>query len=148
MLLLVASAFAVHAEAATTPAPAGIAVDVDGNVYVSDYALDRVLKLGSDGTLLAQWGGSGSSPGQFSAPFGVAVDERTLYVVDQLNSRVQKFGSDGTVLAGWGGRALAVGELRTPFGVAVAGGRVYVADFGNDRVQVFRDRWHTARVGG
>src|SRR3954467_720348 len=69
----------------SSPAPAGIAVDSDGSVYVSDYATDRVLKFGADGTVLQQWGGSGTALGQFSAPFGVAVDDRTVYVVDQLN---------------------------------------------------------------
>jgi DNA-binding beta-propeller fold protein YncE len=75
------------------PAPAGIAVDAEGNVYVSDYALDRVVKFGPEGTVLAQWGSSGSALGQFNSPFGVALDEHnTLYVVDQLNNRVQRFG--------------------------------------------------------
>jgi DNA-binding beta-propeller fold protein YncE len=129
---------ALAAEDALAPAPAGIVVDSDGAVYVTDYALDRVLKLGSDGSLLGQWGSSGSAVGQFSAPFGVAVDsEHTVYVVDQLNGRVQKFASDGTSLGAWGSTGAGSDQLRTPFGVAVAAGRVYVADFGNDRVQVY-----------
>src|SRR6185369_14139532 len=118
--LTVSSVFA--ADGPVAPAPAGIAVDAEGNVYVTDQALDRVVKFASDGTPLIQWGASGTSPGQFNAPFGVAIDDRTLYVVDQLNSRVQKFGTDGTVLGGWGVAGAASGELRTPFGVAVSGG--------------------------
>jgi DNA-binding beta-propeller fold protein YncE len=133
----VSVALAAPDSAPISPAPAGIAVDSDGNVYVSDYALDRVVKFASDGTLLSQWGTSGAAAGQFSAPFGIAVDDHTLYVVDQLNSRVQKFATDGTVLGAWGAAGAGSGEFRTPFGVAVGGGRVYVADFGNDRVQVF-----------
>src|SRR4029077_10880139 len=118
------------------PAPAGIAVDGEGNVYVSDYALDRVVKFGPDGVVLAQWGGSGSNPGQLNAPFGVAIDDRnTLFVVDQLNNRVQHFAAGGSVLGPWGGAGAGASDLRTPFGVADAGGRIYVADFGNDRVQ-------------
>src|SRR5438105_326684 len=73
------------------PAPAGIVVDGEGDVYVSDYALDRMVKFGSDGSVLAQWGSSGNGLGQFNAPFGVALDERNiLYVVDQLNNRLQR----------------------------------------------------------
>ena len=125
-------------EMPTAPAPANIAVDPEGDVYVTDYAFDRVLKFASDGTLLQQWGGSGSAMGQLSGPFGVAVDDRgALYVVEQLNNRVQKFATDGTPLTWWGEAGAGHGALRTPFGAAVAGGRVYVADFGNDRVQVF-----------
>ncbi|MDQ6670308.1 MAG: hypothetical protein M3069_06085 [Chloroflexota bacterium] len=136
--LVLATVFPSAWAADNPPAPAGIAVDGDGNVYVSDYALDRVVKFGPDGSVLGQWGGSGSGPGQLNAPFGVAVDDHnTLFVVDQLNNRVQHFAADGSVLGVWGGAGAGASDLRTPFGVAVAGGRVYVADFGNDRVQVF-----------
>src|SRR5207248_3319570 len=128
---------AVEPGSPSQPAPAGIAVDTDGSVYVSDYALDRILKFASDGTVAAQWGGSGSAPGQFSAPFGVAVDEHVVYVVDQLNGRVQKFAPDGTPLAAWGTTGAGSDQMRTPFGIAVSSGHVYVADFGNDRVQVY-----------
>src|ERR1700716_4494419 len=94
---------AADQSAVSQPAPAGIAVDSEGNVYVSDYALDRLVKFGPDGTVLAQWGSSGSALGQFNSPFGVALDERnTLYVVDQLNNRLQRFSSDGTPMGAWG----------------------------------------------
>ena len=53
----------------------------------------------TDGSVLAQWGTSGSGVGQFNAPFGVAVDgSNTVFVVDQLNNRVQRFQADGTAL--------------------------------------------------
>ena len=68
------AAFAAEQAKPVPPAPAGIAVDSDGNVYVSDYALDRVVKFGPEGTVLAQWGSSGSALGQFNSPFGVALD--------------------------------------------------------------------------
>jgi tripartite motif-containing protein 71 len=131
-------AFADERAAPSPPAPAGIAVDSDGNVFVSDYGLDRILKFAPDGSLLTQWGGSGSALGQFSSPFGVALDSsNTLYVADQLNNRVQRFASDGTALGAWGAPGAGANELRTPFGVAVGAGHVYIADFGNDRVQVY-----------
>jgi DNA-binding beta-propeller fold protein YncE len=117
------AAFAAEQAKPVPPAPAGIAVDSDGNVYVSDYALDRVVKFGPDGSILAQWGGSGNALGQFSSPFGVALDDRnTIYVVDQLNNRLQRFSADGSVLSAWGAAGAGAGDLRTPFGVAVGGG--------------------------
>ncbi len=147
--LAVGLVLAADEPAPSSPAPAGIAVDPsDGSVYVSDYALDRVLKFGSDGTLLAQWGGSGSALGQFSAPFGVAVGEGSVYVVDQLNGRIQKFATDGTPVGAFGSVGGGNDQLRTPFGITLAGGRIYVADFGNDRVQVFStDGSWTAMLG-
>ena len=128
--------FAANTDAPPVPAPAGIAVDADGNVYVTDYALDRVVKFAPDGTVLAQWGSSGSGPGQFSSPFGVAVDGSNVVVVDQLNNRVQRFATDGSLQGAFGTAGAGPGDFRTPFGVALAGGHVYVADFGNDRVQI------------
>ena len=77
VVLLTATWLPTYASAAeqaspSQPAPAGIAVDGEGNVYVSDYALDRLVKFGPDGSVLAQWGSSGNALGQFNAPFGVA----------------------------------------------------------------------------
>src|SRR5260370_40814343 len=102
VVLTQTSAAAADQASSNQPAPAGIAVDSDGNVYVSDYALDRLVKFGPDGTVLAQCGSSGSSLGQFNSPFGVALDEHNpLYVADQLNNRLQRFGPDSTVMAAW-----------------------------------------------
>jgi DNA-binding beta-propeller fold protein YncE len=120
------------------PAPSNVAVDDEGDVYVTDYAGDRVLKFSPDGAVLGEWGGHGAGPGQFSGPFGVTLDQRNaIYVVDQLNGRIQKFSPEGVFLAAWGGAGAAGGQLRTPFGAASVPRGVYVADFGNDRVLLF-----------
>jgi tripartite motif-containing protein 71 len=138
MLLAPAVAFAQDSSAQSLPAPAGLTVDAEGAVYVTDYTYDRVVKFGADGSVLEQWGSSGNASGQFDAPFGICVDDHGfVYVVDQLNNRIQKFAADGSAQMAWGKAGAARGDLRTPFAVAASGGRVYVADFGNDRVQVF-----------
>lgn len=138
ILLAPGVALAQDASAPSPPAPAGLTVDSDGDVYVTDYTYDRVVKFGPDGSVLQQWGSSGNGSGQFDAPFGISVDEHGfVYVVDQLNNRIQKFGADGSSQTAWGKAGAGKGDLRTPFAVAASGGRVYVADFGNDRVQVF-----------
>jgi DNA-binding beta-propeller fold protein YncE len=143
-------AFAADPNAPSAPSPAGIALDSDGNLYVTDYALDRIVKFAPDGTLLGQWGSTGNAPGQFSSPFGVAIDaSNTLFVVDQLNNRVQRFATDGTPMGVWGTAGAGAGDLRTPFGVAISNGHVYVADFGNDRVDIFTlDGSFVSMLGG
>src|SRR5260221_1039152 len=151
VLVLPTTAAAADQSSPNQPAPAGIAVDSDGNVYVSDYALDRLVKFGPDGTVLAQWGSSGSSLGQFNSPFGVALDEHnTLYVVDQLNNRVQRFGPDGSVMAAWGAAGAGAGDLRTPFGgaVAVGGGPAVVGGFGHCPGQVYGSAGAPAKTLG
>jgi tripartite motif-containing protein 71 len=136
--------------AARSAAPSNVVVDDAGNLYVTDYAGDRVMKFSPDGAVLAEWGGPGTGQGQFSGPFGVTLDEHNgVYVVDQLNSRIQKFSPDGEFLAAWGGAGAAAGQLRTPFGAASVPAGVYVADFGNDRVLFFaHDGQLVRRWGG
>jgi hypothetical protein len=53
----------------------------------------------------AQFGGpSGSGAGEFSEPFGIAVDQQSAdtYIADRNNDRVDKFGPAGEFLLAWG----------------------------------------------
>jgi len=141
--------------------PHGIAVDGNGNVYVSDSSNDRIQKFDADGNYAGQWGGLGDEGGQFDNPTGVAVDDAgNVYVADSFNNRVQKFDAAGNFLLAWGynvidggginfeictpadtcqagSSATGNGAFDDPFGVAVYGTTVYVADTFNHRVQVF-----------
>ena len=70
-----------------------IAIDPEGNVYVSDENLDRIQKFTSEGVFLSMWGSNGTSPGQFQVSWGVGTDaDGNLFVADIYNHRVQKFG--------------------------------------------------------
>jgi DNA-binding beta-propeller fold protein YncE len=121
--------------------PEGIAVDGQGNVYVSEVNNNRIQKLSRDGKSIAVFGGPQSdAPGQFNQPFGLSIDRAgNLYVADLLNNRVQKLSPTGQPLAVFGmGAGAANGQLVNPRGVAVdAAGNVYVSDTQNHRVQEF-----------
>ena len=119
--------------------PAGIALDSQENVYVSDEWLNRVSVFDEDGAYLRCWGSFGDGPGQFNRPSGLAIDEADgVYVVDSLNHRVQRLTTDGAFVAGWGEVGGAAGQLDSPWGIALdSEGNVYVADHGNHRVQKF-----------
>ena len=68
--------------------PNGIAIDRDGNIYVADAGNHLVLKLGPDGSVIAQW--SGPDPG-FYAPRDIAIGpDNAIYVLDQGHSRIVK----------------------------------------------------------
>jgi len=72
--------------------PWGIAVDGNGDVYVTDAGNHRVQKFDREGNFMTQWGGFGNADGQFNFPYGIAVDGRgSIFVVDSSNTRVQQF---------------------------------------------------------
>jgi|GEM_PF-4006400 len=119
--------------------PFTVAVDVNGNVYVSDWGNPRIQKFSSTGTWLATWGSAGSENGQFLHPMGIAVDASgNVYVADAGNDRIQKFSDAGVFLTSWGTTGSGDGEFNGPVAVAVdPAGNVYVADFNNNRIQKF-----------
>ena len=81
-------------------APAGVAIDRKGDVYVADSANHRIVKRSPAGDLLAAWGSAGNGPGQFVRPVGVAVDgQGFIYVADNGNARIQKLSPTGEPVA-------------------------------------------------
>jgi DNA-binding beta-propeller fold protein YncE len=110
-------------------APAGLAIDGRGSLYVADSGNDRVQVFARDGRWLRTLG-----VGLLSAPEAVAVSrDGAVFVADTGNHRVVQF-------SWWGAttRIIGEGELTTARGVAVdAGGALLVADTGNDRVLRF-----------
>jgi DNA-binding beta-propeller fold protein YncE len=121
--------------------PEGLAIDGEGNVYVSEVNNNRIQKLTREGKSTAVFGGPQSdAPGQFNQPFGITLDRvGNLYVADLLNNRVQKLSPSGQPLAIFGkGSGAGDGQLVNPRGVAVdAAGNVYVSDTQNHRVEQF-----------
>ena len=119
--------------------PVSLALDRDGNIYVSDEALQRISIFDNRGQFLAKWGVHGTGEGEFDRPAGIAFDrDDNLLVIDGLNNRVQKYTSDGRFLGSWGRSGRADGEFNLPWGICVdRWGDVYVADWRNDRIQRF-----------
>jgi len=119
--------------------PAGLALDSQENVYVTDEWLNRVSIFGKDGTFLGDWGTPGSDDGEFNGPSGIAIDPQDiLYIVDSRNHRVQKFTKDGAFLSQWGSLGSTPGQFNAPWGITLdQQGDVYVADHKNHRVQKF-----------
>jgi sugar lactone lactonase YvrE len=105
--------------------PDGIATDGAGNVYVSDYANDRIQKFDPAGEFKATWGrgvvsggtnefeictvaedchagNAGGKGGELDHPVGLAVAGTTVYVGDSFSSRVQAFSTAGVWRRAWG----------------------------------------------
>ena len=97
--------------------PRRIAIGPDDSIYVVDSGDNRIVKLSSDGEVLASWGSEGSGDGQFRGISSVAVDPTTnkVYVADSMNSRIEVFDSGGKFLTKWPvpewGKALGFEDL-------------------------------------
>lgn len=131
--------------------PFGVAVAVDGSVYVADNSNQLIRKLAPNGSV-STWAGSGSAAfadgtgtaASFQSPYGIAVGaDGAVYVADTNNQRIRKISAGGvvTTLAGDGTRGSTDGpgasaSFNAPQGVAVDGsGNVYVADTFNNAIR-------------
>ncbi|HEY4327088.1 MAG TPA: cadherin-like beta sandwich domain-containing protein [Mucilaginibacter sp.] len=130
--------------AASFNAPAGLAIDASGNVYVADQQNNLIRKITSAGvvTTLAGSGTAGSANGtgtaaSFNLPYGVVLDASgNIYVTDQGNNLIRKISPAGvvTTFAGNGvgisvdGTGTTAG-FASAFGLTIdASGNLYVAD--------------------
>lgn len=146
------------AEFAVLPNPGGIALDGDGNLYITHFPAmkkdeekkpDRVSVYNLDGKLLREWGTSGTGNGEFDYPGGVAVSPAgRVYVADQTNRRVQVFDRDGRFLLKWGEYGVKEGQfggninpksrVGGPQFLTLDGdGNVYTTEGSLGRIQVF-----------
>ena len=112
--------------------PAGVAVDKEGNIYVSSR--DKLHKFNSNHELEKIVG----KEGEFNDPRGMAVHQGRLYVSDKKNHRIQVFDLDLENIQSIGCHGKGKGEFDEPFDVTFdADGNMYVAEYVNNRVQVF-----------
>ncbi len=134
--------------------PQNVLVDALGNLFIADYANNRIRKVSPNGIIVTVAGGGAADPGDgglatsavIANPVGMAIDSSgNLYVANRQRMRVQKITPDGIIntvagngVAGYSGDGgLATNaELSLPTGIAVdSAGDLFIADFGNHRVR-------------
>ncbi len=119
-----------------TPAPRGMTVGPDNELYVLDDA-GRVLVFDVDGSLIRQWAMPESSVGN---PEGICVlKDGRIAVADTHYFRIVFFDANGYVLKMLGGHGKEPGQFIYPVAITQDDDEnIYVCEYGeNDRVQKF-----------
>jgi sugar lactone lactonase YvrE len=122
-------------------APQGVAVDKDGNVYVTDTLNDRVEVFDADGTFISTFGKAGDGPGSFARPKGIAIDgDGHIWVADEMQDRLQVFNKEGRLLTYIGqGHGELPGQFKALVGVAIdKQNHVFTTEQYPGRLQMFR----------
>ena len=144
--------------------PFGVAVAIDGTVYVADAGeSNRIRKIAPDGIATTLAGGNeGFSDGagaaaSFSTPSGLALaNDGNLFVADTGNNRIRKVTPEGQVstVAGDGKAGYVDGpasqaQFNGPIGIAVdTRGNTYVADTYNDRIRMIATDGQVSTIAG
>jgi len=120
--------------------PSSVAVDKDGNVFVTDTFNNRVEVFDADGMFISTFGKAGDGPGYFERPKGIATDtDGHIWVVDGAQDRVQVFDQSGRLLIYFGEHGEWPGMFMQANDIAIdKQNRVFVSEQFLGRVQMFR----------
>jgi len=144
-------------------APAGVAVDSSGNIYIADTGNSNIREITTDGNINTIAGGGFrgfagdtglATTALFYAPQDVAVSSNgTIYIADTGNGNIRAItpgtvngqtvplintvaGNAALTFAGDGGAATSA-SLFSPWAIALdSSGNLYIADYGNDRIRM------------
>jgi len=135
-----------HADTEPLASPVGVALDSDGNCYVTDSVKARVYKFNSKAEYV---GILGSGVAEFQRPAGIAIGRNDFkYIADVLTNKITVFDEKDRFIMDFPEPAAAK-ELNKPVNIAVdANGNVYVTDAFNFTVKLFDNKGKLIRSIG
>ncbi len=142
------------ATSASLNSPTGVAIDSTGNLFIADFANNRIRKVASNGTISTvagngtpSFGGDGgpATSASLNVPIAVAVDGAgDLFIADFGNFRIRRVDTNGiittvagngtTAFSGDGGPATSAG-METAWVAVDGAGDFFIADFTNNRIR-------------
>ncbi len=122
-------------------APRDAATNSSGDIYVADFANNRMVEFSPAFSFIRSWGVKGAAASQFNRPYGVALDAaNNVYVADSDNERIQEFTATGGFIRQMGSSGTGNGQFFQLRRVAVGSGtapEVYGADLWGFHVSRF-----------
>ena len=137
--------------------PVGVAIDAEGNLYISDTANQRIRIVKAATGLITTFAGTRTygfsgdgglaSEAKLANPTSLTIDqEGNLYITDSDNHRIRKVdkktgiittvvGNGNSRLTGDGGPALQA-SLRYPSGITIDQNILYIADTGHHLIRM------------
>ena len=117
----------------------GVAFDLRGNIWVTEYRNNKLVKLSQNGQLLQTIHHTRNESDFFCKPTGVSVSQEGLiYVCDDGNHRITVHDEEGKFLFAFGAEGSDLRCLSNPTDIVFgSGGLVYVTDNMEDRVCVW-----------
>jgi sugar lactone lactonase YvrE len=147
--------------------PIGMAIDAQGNIYVSDSFNNRIRKIAPDGTVTTIAGNGiagylntdagNAANAEFYGPQGLAVDAQgNIFVADFGNNVIREIATTGAVTtfagngtAGYVDGTSSAAEFNGPAGLAFdKQGNLYVADNNNNMIRKITSAGVVSRVAG
>ncbi len=148
--------------------PSGVALDGEGNIFISDRSNNRIRVIDSKGKIRT-YAGSGNDgfsgdnglalKASIDRPFGIVLDRKgNLYIADRRNNRVRKVNTQGiiTTVAGDGG-FFFMGDNGPAYRASIAGptgvvvddqGTLYIADRNNNRIRAVDSQGMISTIAG
>jgi len=129
----------------------GIAINMEGNIVVTDNHGHCVYVFDKEGNCLRKIGGRGENSGKFKYPDGVSfLNDNEILIADCGNHRIQHLNiKTGNVVKTFGKRGAGKGEFQNPIDVCLDDeGRIGVAECSNNRIQVISKEGETHSIFG
>lgn len=129
--------------------PQSLALDQEGNIFVTDTENHRIAVFNPDGIFLRHIGNDLPGESQLAYPYGILVDSGKVYVADGYLGMIKVFSTKGQYLKTFsikdmeGKRILSVGPMALD-----AYGSIYAVDMQGARILVFDKEGQLKRTFG